>query len=180
MEFDFSRNYFEVFGLDVGYDIDAEKLASSYQHLQSQYHPDKYAGGSDQNRRLALQVTAYINQAHDALRNEQGRARYLLEMQDLNFDFEKDTTKDMQFLMDQMELREKIDEADQADDPLDTLDSLAAEARQQKNNLVQEFQHHFAQAEWDEAKDIVLKMQFFTRLQQQINNKQEQLEDELL
>lgn len=180
MEFDFSRNYFEVFALDVSYDIDKALLASNYQQLQSQHHPDKFAGGSDQERRFALQITAHINQAYDALRDDQGRARYLLEMQDVTFDFEKDTTKDMQFLMDQMELREKIDEADQAVDPLETLDGLASQARQQKKNLIKEFQLCFANSAWDEAKDIVLKMQFFTRLQQQINTKQEQLEDELL
>lgn len=180
MEFDFSRNYFEVFALDVGYDIDPSLLATQYQQLQSQYHPDKFVDGSDQERRLALQITAYINQAHEAIGDEQGRARYLLEMQGVTFDFEKDTTKDMQFLMDQMELREKIDEADQANDPLERLDDLSGEARQQKKELIQQFQQHFEKSAWDEAKDVVLKMQFFTRLQQQINTKQEQLEDELL
>lgn len=180
MEFDFSRNYFEVFSLDAGYDIDLSVLANNYQKLQSHYHPDKFVGGSDQDRRLALQITAYLNQAHDAVNDEQGRARYLLEMQGVTFDFEKDTTKDMQFLMEQMELREKIDEANQADDPLERLDGLADEARQQKKELIQIFQKNFENCAWDEAKDIVLKMQFFTRLQQQINNKQEQLEDELL
>jgi molecular chaperone HscB len=180
MEFDFSQNYFDVFALDVAYDIDTALLATNYQQLQNRYHPDKFVNGSDQERRLALQITSYLNKAYDALRDEQNRARYLLEMQNVVFDFEKDTTKDMQFLMDQMDLREKIDEADQADDPLETLDELASLARQQKKDLIKDFQHCFANSAWEEAKDIVLKMQFFTRLQQQINTKQEQLEEELL
>ena len=180
MEFDFSRNYFELFGLDVNFLIDIDVLESNYQQLQSQFHPDRFVSSDDQDRRIAMQATTFINEAHDILRNEQTRARYLLQLQGVPFDVEQDTTQDMDFLMAQMKLREQIDEVDQQNDPLNRLDELSSLARQQKKELMEQYQQQFAVQEWDSAKDTVLKMQFFARLQQQINKKQEALEDELL
>ena len=180
MEFDFSRNYFELFELEQRYAIDADKLAGRYQQLQSEFHPDRFVNASDQDRRVAIQVTTFINEAHDTLRDEQSRARYLLQLQGIPFDSDQDTTQDMDFLVAQMNLREQIDEVDQQKEPLDRLDELALEAREEKNKLMQAYQHQYAAKSWEEAKDTVLKMQFFTRLQQQINNKQEALENELL
>ena len=180
MEFDFSRNYFELFGLDVNYVIDADLLTSNYQQLQSQFHPDRFVNASDQERRIAIQATTFINEAYDTLRDEHARARYLLQLHGVPFDGDQDTTQDMGFLVEQMELREQIDEVDRQQEPLDRLDELALQARQQKDSLIEQYQQQYSAQDWDQAKDTVLKMQFFARLQQQINNKQEALEDELL
>ncbi len=180
MEFDFSQNYFELFGLDVNFDVDVNFLLASYRELQAQFHPDRFVGGTDQDRRMAMQVTTFINEAYQVLKDEQLRARYLLQNQGVPFDAEKDTTQDLEFLAAQMNLREEIDEVENQSEPLDRLDKLAREARNLKQELVQQYQREYAHKAWDQAKDTVLKMQFFSRLQQQIANKQEALEDELL
>ena len=180
MEFDFSRNYFELFELQVCYAIDTDQLTGRYQQLQSEYHPDRFVNASDQDRRIAIQVTTFVNEAYQTLRDEQQRARYLLQLQGVHFDSDQDTTQDMDFLVAQMELREQIDTVDEHQEPLDRLDELALQARRQKSDLVQTYQQQFAAQAWDQAKETVLKLQFFTRLQQQINTKQELLEDQLL
>lgn len=180
MEFDFSRNYFELFELEVKFSIDREKLATSYQQFQSQFHPDRFIDSSDRDKRVAMQVTTFVNEAYKALSEDQSRARYLLELQGVHFDFEKDTTQDMEFLMAQMSLREEIDEVNKRSDPLEYLDELIRKSRQQKAELIEDYQRQYTVQAWDQAKEIVLKLQFFTRLQQQINHKQEALEDELL
>ena len=180
MEFDFSRNYFELFELEVQFHIDREALANRYQLLQSQFHPDRFIESNDQDKRVAMQATTYINEAHKTLLDESARARYLLEMQDVTFNTEKDTTQDMDFLMAQMNLREQIDEVDGQEDPLETLDELARQSKQDKSQLIENYQACFNLQQWDEAKEIVLKLQFFSRLQQQINQKQEALEEQLL
>ena len=179
MEFNFSQNYFELFDLEVKFLIDRDELLKEYQQLQSQFHPDRFVESSDQDKRIAMQATTFINEAEKTLSEEHMRARYLLELQGVPFDIEKDTTQDMDFLMAQMSLREEIDEADQRDDPLEYLDQLAKQSRQQKQALTEEYQAKYNSQAWDQAKEIVLKLQFFTRLQQQINNKQEALEEEL-
>ena len=180
MKFDFSRNYFELFGLDVTFQISEDKLLAAYQDLQSQYHPDRYIDHDDQKKRIAMQATTFINEAYKTLRDEQLRARYMLELQGVSFDAEQDTTQDMEFLMAQMSLREQIDEVDAQADPLETLDGLESQSRKDKKMLVDEFQKHYFSQQWNEAKETVLKLQFFARLQQQINQKQEMLEEQLM
>ena len=180
MDFNFSRNYFELFELEVQFHIDQEKLSDRYQALQSQYHPDRFVDSSDQDKRVAIQATTFINEAHKTLQEVPLRARYLLELQGVAFNSEQDTTKDMDFLMAQMSLREQVDDVDSQEDPFESLDELASKTRQEKITLIDAYQSHFNEKKWDEAKEIVLKLQFFTRLQQQINQKQEALEDQLL
>lgn len=180
MDFNFSRNYFELFELEVQFHIDQEKLSDHYQKLQSQFHPDRFVDSNDQDKRVAIQATTFINEAHKTLREVTLRARYLLELQGVTFNSEQDTTRDMDFLMAQMSLREQVDDVDGQDDPLESLDDLANKTKQEKLKLIEEYQTHFDEKNWDEAKEIVLKLQFFTRLQQQINQKQEALEDQLL
>ncbi len=180
MEFNFSRNYFELFELEAQFHIDREVLSNRYQTLQSQFHPDRFIESNDQDKRVAMQATTFINEAHKTLWEEPSRARYLLELQGVSFDSEQDTTQDMDFLMAQMSLREQIDEADNQEDPFETLDELARKAKQEKSLLMENYQAHFNAQQWNDAKESVLKLQFFTRLQQQINQKQEALEEQLL
>jgi len=180
MQFDFSRNYFELFGLAVDFNVDGSFLSEQYQTLQGQYHPDKFVQSDDAQRRLAVQITAHLNQAHDTLKDEQARARYLLTLRGVSFDKEQDTTKDMEFLLAQMELREQIDEVPNDADGLDQLDKLARQAKQQKNDLIQRYQELLIENQLEEAKELVLKLLFFGRLQSQISAKQEQLEDQFI
>lgn len=180
MEFDFTKSYFECFQLEAVFFIDQSLLSDNYQQLQIRYHPDRFVNASEQDKRLAMQVTSYINEAFETLSDEQMRARYLLQLQGIEFDEDKDTTHDMEFLMQQMELREAIDNVDQQADALAALDALADQAVMQKKQLVQMFQDAFAAQRWDDAKQAVLKLQFFKRLHNQIASKQDALEDELI
>ncbi len=82
--------------------------------------------------------------------------------------------------MSQMSLREKIDEVDAQADPLDCLDELNSQSKSDKSKLIDAFQEYYIKQRWPEAKEVVLKLQFFARLQEQIKQKQETLEDQLI
>jgi molecular chaperone HscB len=56
-----TSNYFELFGLPVSYDVDQNKIQQQYMALQKQVHPDKFASGSDLEKRLSMQQTSWIN-----------------------------------------------------------------------------------------------------------------------
>ncbi|MES9845310.1 MAG: Fe-S protein assembly co-chaperone HscB, partial [Candidatus Sedimenticola sp. 6PFRAG5] len=83
---DFSKNYFELFGLPAGYIIDAEQLSGRYRELQRVVHPDRYANASDQERRLSMQGATRINEAFDTLKDPIQRARYLLSLNGIDVD----------------------------------------------------------------------------------------------
>src|SRR3990167_5428696 len=111
------KNHFELFGLPVAFDIDTDELAVRYRALQRRVHPDKFANASDQDRRLSLQMTALINEGFHTLKDPVRRGLYLLSLRGIDLGDETDTTMDPAFLLEQMELREELEEVRQADNP---------------------------------------------------------------
>ena len=180
MNIDLTRNYFELFGLAESFDVDLEALASKYRAFQSALHPDRFTGKSDQEQRISVQHTAFVNEAYSVLKNDLKRAHYLLRLQDAEFDADRETSRDEEFLMQQMELHERVAELDQASDPTAALEELAHEFRQQQMQLISRFSVEYAKGDLVAAKDSALKLQFYDRLTNQLREKQEKLEEQLL
>ena len=180
MNIDLTRNYFELFGFAEGFEIDQEELASKYRSFQAALHPDRFANASDQERRMSVQSTAFVNEAYTILKNDLKRAHYLLKLKDIDFDADTETSSDAEFLMQQMELHERVEELDQAADPLEALEELSKEFKQQQAQLISQFATQYVQDNLNEAKDSALKLQFYERLTNQVRKKQEKFEEELL
>ncbi|KAG1682735.1 Iron-binding protein IscA [Nymphon striatum] len=153
--------------------------ASAFRELQTIYHPDRFVNAEEQERRLAIQSTGFINEAHETLRSTRLRARYLLVLKGVDFDDEVDTTSDAMFLMHQMEMREKLEDARQAEDPLAEVDDIRQQVHLEIMRLQAEFVKKTEENKLDEAKEIVLKMKFFERLCQEVTALTEKLEDEM-
>lgn len=177
--FDPTRNDFELFGLDPVFELDIDELQSRYRDLQTRYHPDRHAAGEARQQREALQAATRINEAYRTLRDPRLRARYLLALSNVAFDEERDTLNDPEFLMQQLELREALDEAQQAGEALAQLEELHARLRKQRGELIERFARHYAEGELDAAKADVLQMSFFDRLLAQIEERLSALEDAL-
>lgn len=56
-------DYFTLFGLPAQYPIDLQALTVRFQDLQRQYHPDKFASGTQAEQLAAVSHSATINQA---------------------------------------------------------------------------------------------------------------------
>ena len=178
MLLDFSQNYFALFSLPVQFAVDKALLASNFRALQSQYHPDRFVTATDQERRIAVQSTGYINEANEVLKLPRLRAQYLLTLQAIEFS-ESDTTHDMPFLMAQMETREALEAASQANDALDQVDTIGLQVKLDTQALEESFQQHWQSGDLEKAKDAVLKMKFYERLNNEVKHLQEKLEDEM-
>jgi len=131
---DFSRNYFDLFGLAPAFRVDAAVLDQAYRQLQTEVHPDRFAGGSDAQKRLALQSSARVNEAYRALKNPVQRAQYLLRLHDIDAVRETDTALPLEFLERQLERREQAADA-QASGDVRTLAALLADARAEGHAL---------------------------------------------
>ncbi len=125
---DFSRNYFEIFGLQPRFAVDSAELDRAYRALQSEVHPDRYASGTDAERRVAMQSAARVNEAYRALRDPVARAAHILALHGIAEEDGRDTALDFDFLERQLERREQASEAAQARDER-TLASLLDEVR---------------------------------------------------
>src|SRR5688572_32425488 len=114
------QNHFDLFGLSPIYSIEGEALERSYRKIQARVHPDRFAHAGDAERRASLQWTTRVNEAYRALKDPVQRAKHLLELHGVDVAFETDTAMPADFLMQQMELRETLEEA-KSPDALDTL-----------------------------------------------------------
>ncbi len=180
MDIDLTRNYFELFGFAEGFEIDQDELASRYHTFQTILHPDRFANASDQERRISVQSTAFVNEAYATLKSNLKRAHYLLKLKDIDFDAETETSNDVEFLNQQMELHERVEKLDSLKDPLQALGELSKEFKQQQEKLISQFATQYAMNSFSEAKNSALKLQFYERLTNQIQKKQEKFEEKLL
>ena len=180
---DFNQSYFKLFGLSEQFALDAPTLATAFRELQAKYHPDRFVNADDQERRVALQSTGFINEANEALISPRLRARYLLTLKGVEFDDEIDTTSDGMFLMQQMEMREALEDAQStSDDPeavLDAVEKIAKEVRTLSQSLQDDFESSYNSEDFTGAKQAVLKMKFFERLSNEVKTLTEKLEDDM-
>lgn len=102
-------DYFTLFGLPVRYPVDGSLLASRFQDLQRQFHPDRFASQPERERLMALQQAATINEAYQTLKHPLKRAEYMLSLHGFDLGNEQHTLRDTAFLMEQLELREELD-----------------------------------------------------------------------
>jgi molecular chaperone HscB len=173
-----TQNHFELFGLPVAYDVDAHQLGERYRELQRALHPDRYANASDRERRLSIQHAAQVNEAFQTLKSSLRRARYLLQLKGIEFNDEKETHLDPAFLMEQMELREALAEVKTKTDPLTSLNDIMADINIRQQAMEGQLQQLFAEDSDEtrqQAKQLVQKMQFLVRLQQEAEEMEEEL-----
>jgi molecular chaperone HscB len=103
-------NYFQLFGLDAGYDVDVAGLHRRYLSLSRGVHPDVREERNDEVRRQALGLSAELNRAYDTLRDPIARAEYLLTLAGGPLPAD-DKSVPPRLLGEVMTIREEIDEA---------------------------------------------------------------------
>ncbi|ENR5392142.1 TPA: co-chaperone HscB [Providencia rettgeri] len=171
-------DYFTLFGLAPIYAIDSEQLTLRFQDLQRQYHPDRFATCSEQEKMQALQKAATINAAYQALRHPLKRAEYMLSLHGFDINNEQHTMHDTAFLMEQLELREELDNIENSDDALDLLAKFMQNVKQMQQARSALMVTELDAMQWEKAADTVRKLRFLDKLQQQAEQLEERLLDE--
>jgi molecular chaperone HscB len=172
-----TRNHFELFGLPQRYRYDGAALERAYRALQSEVHPDRVAGGSEQQKRVALQSSAHVNEAFRALKDPVARASYLLRLHGVDALDETDTALPRPFLERQLERREVAEDAVAARDVrgLSSLvDEIRAEVVDREALLVHMLDDEHAYAA---ARTAVRELQFLTKLAADVGTLQAALDD---
>ena len=171
MQADLGKNYFELFGLPITFDLDVTDLAARYRDLQRRFHPDRFASASASERRLSLQLTAQVNAAFQTLKDPVARARYLLGLQGVDTGEDTDTAMDTAFLMEQMELRESLAEARDAADRHARLETLHQRVEGEFEARSALLRGHFAENSKPalrQARNLVREMQFLQKLAHEV------------
>lgn len=179
-----TSNYFELFDIPVSFTIDLTTLAEKYRTLQHLAHPDNFASASDQQRRLSVQQSAQINEAYHTLKDPLARAKYLLLLNGMDISATKDTIMSPEFLMQQMDLRERLASIKQSDDPVDALMKLEGEIDVSANTLISDIAARFATLNVDGSnishdlesiREKVHRLQFMNKLRSEVQSMEESL-----
>jgi len=169
-----SQNYFQIFELPQAFAVDVDALSEKYRQLQSEHHPDRFAGAEEGERLQAVQLTSLINEAYETLKIPMKRAAYLLSLSGIDTERVDQADLGMDLLMEQMQLRESLAELPADESALPELESLKKEVTEK----MQERQTHFAQLiasnEVDAARKLFHEMQFLHKLIAEIDQGEEQ------
>jgi molecular chaperone HscB len=122
-----NKNYFELFGLIVEFEIDLAQLKKIYLFMQAQFHPDK----SKDHKVLAHNASAFISNAYETLRNDSSRALYWCELHNINTKVQ--ISQDL--LIQQIEWHEALEQ----ETDIDKIKKIKSEAKNMKQQFIAEF-----------------------------------------
>lgn len=114
---------FELFAVPATFAQDRAALDARWKELQREAHPDRFAAQGAAAQRVAMQWSVRINEAYQRLKDPVRRASYLCELHGAPVNAENNTAMPPDFLMQQMEWREALDEVE----TVAALDKLQAE-----------------------------------------------------
>lgn len=170
-------NYFELFGLPAGLEVDLPRLATAYHSLQQQYHPDRFAAAPQSERLAAMQQAAEINSGYQTLKDPLSRAEYLLYVLGLDIRDEQQTMQDLAFLTRQLEWREELESIRDAADPEASIDGFSREIRAEEQQLYAELDNAIASQMLTEAAGLIRKLKFIRKLRDELSRLEDSLMD---
>jgi molecular chaperone HscB len=74
-------DFFHVFGLKRGFQIDLASLEHEFHRLSRKVHPDRFARAGENERQWSLANTALLNDAYRTLKDPLHRTEYLLKLE---------------------------------------------------------------------------------------------------
>ena len=104
-------NYFELFGLPIGFQVDTQKLRAAFMEIQKASHPDKFAQGTSEEQEAALEQSSMANKGFSLLNQKERILPYVLEILGILTPEEK-YALEPNFLMEMMDLNEAWMEAE--------------------------------------------------------------------
>jgi molecular chaperone HscB len=102
---------FTLLGLPRRFAIDRAELDAAWKALQARVHPDRFAAEGATAQRIAMQWAVRVNEAYQRLKNPLLRATYLCTLAGVDVGQHSNTAMPGDFLMQQMQWREALDDA---------------------------------------------------------------------
>jgi molecular chaperone HscB len=169
-----NQNHFELFGLPARFAVDSAELDRRYRELQREVHPDRFAAAPDAERRVSMQLATRVNEAYQTLKSPLRRAVYILQMRGVDPKLETNTAMPAEFLVEQMDWRERIEAG--AEKP-EALLALQAGLREESGKIHEKLHRQLDGHRDDAAASQTARMlMFYERLDEEIDDKLAELE----
>ena len=167
-----SADDFTLLGLPRRFALQRAALDARWKDLLREAHPDKFAVQGAAAQRVALQWSVRINEAYQRLKDPVRRAAYLCELGGVAIDAERNTAMPTDFLMQQMQWREALDEAGGVTE-LEQLHDTVTQARRDALQVCE--QAIDEQSQLDVAAQQVRRLMFIERFLQDIGQRLDQM-----
>lgn len=153
---------------------DRAALDARWKTLQREAHPDKFSAQGTAAQRVAMQWSVRINEAYQRLKDPLRRAAYLCELAGAPINAENNTAMPAEFLMQQMQWREALDDATTAD----ALENLHQEVLQTLATALDQCQTLIdVTQDFAQAAQQVRALMFVERFVKDIEARLDQLDD---
>ncbi|XP_048198681.1 iron-sulfur cluster co-chaperone protein HscB isoform X2 [Perognathus longimembris pacificus] len=146
-----TRDYFSLMDCNRSFKVDTTKLQQRYQQLQRLIHPDFFSQRSQIEKDFSEKHSTLVNDAYKTLLAPLSRGLYLLKLHGIEIPEGTDCEIDSQFLMEIMEINEKLAEA-QSEDAVAEVESTV-------------------QDDFEKAKEILTKMKYFSNIEEKVKLK---------
>ena len=170
-----NENHFQIFGVPARFSVDLEALETRYHELQREVHPDRFAGASQAEQRVSMQLATRVNEAYQTLKSPLRRAGYLLQLHEVDPEFETNTSMPGEFLADQMERRERLEEAAAAGD-WERLIALSSDLRLEQDALFARIKRQLEDQHWTEAATTLRQLKFLEKFGEDIGAAEEKMD----
>ncbi|XP_064619365.1 iron-sulfur cluster co-chaperone protein HscB-like [Lineus longissimus] len=159
--------YFNILGVEMTFDLDLARLRKNFMQYQMKLHPDKFSQKSQEEKQLADDQSAMVNNAYFTLLKPLSRGLYLLEQNGQTL--EEGTVKmNNEFLLEIMELNEQIAEA--------TNKETVIQLGKDNNSMLQKMEKKLSEAFKADnislAKEILQEMKYYDNLDIKIKDLQ--------
>ncbi|MGX9418851.1 co-chaperone HscB [Vibrio sp. RC27] len=168
-------SYFKLFELPEHFSLDGSFLASQFRELQKRFHPDNVATGSEKEKLAAVQKASEINDAYQVLKNPITRAEYMLAINGVDIRGEQQTMQDPEFLMQQMLLREELEEIESSSDVEAALFDFDGKVGEQYKAMLKAVAVELEESQWNQAASTVRKLKFIAKLKDEVARVEDRL-----
>jgi molecular chaperone HscB len=157
-------DYYELFGIPIGFNIDQKDLNRNYIRLQKQFHPDFYGQASEEDRAIALEKSSMVNKAYRTFKSKDLTIQYFLLEKGLIEEGEQYKLPP-DFLMEVMDLNElKMDGAPKEEISEKAM-ALQNEIYAGVKELIENYEEKKAgESDWLSIKDYYYKKKYIDRL----------------
>ncbi|XP_045881784.1 iron-sulfur cluster co-chaperone protein HscB isoform X1 [Meles meles] len=135
-----TRDYFSLLDCNRAFRVDTAKLQTRYQELQRLVHPDFFSQRSQTEKDFSEKHSTLVNDAYKTLLAPLSRGLYLLKLHGVEIPEGTDYEMDRQFLMEIMEMNEKLAEA-QSEAAMKEIESIVrAKQKELTDNVSRAFE----------------------------------------
>ncbi|XP_043279686.1 iron-sulfur cluster co-chaperone protein HscB [Venturia canescens] len=164
-------NYFQIIGIQESYDLDSKDLHKKYRDLQNILHPDRFNNKTEKEKHISENISSLINKAYNTLSHPLSRGLYILRLKNMTIP-EGTTNLNPEFLMEIMELNEKVEEASR---DKEKIVQLMDQNNAVLDKLSQEVSAAFKLGDFERGKMILVEMKYYTSVQSRLKKLKQEL-----